>query len=119
MDRRRALGVIVAFLATPVAGQQPPKKARIGYLSANPPSDTRDAVDAFRATLQQLGYIEGQNLLIESRYAEGRYERLPQFAADLVRLNVDVVFAFSTPGTVAAKKATSTIPIVFAGVSDP
>ena len=120
IDRRLALVAIGALLAAPFAGQaQPPKKARIGYLSGNPPSDTKDAIEAFRTKLRALGYIEGQNLLIESRFAEGRYERLPQLAADLVQLKVDVIFAFGTPGARAAKDATSTIPIVFGVVSDP
>jgi len=120
IDRRLTVVVILALLAASLAAEaQPPKKARIGYLSANPQSDWKDAFEAFRTKLHALGYIEGQNLLIESRYAEGRYERLPQLAADLVRLKVDVIFAFTTPGSLAAKKATSTIPIVFAGVSDP
>jgi putative tryptophan/tyrosine transport system substrate-binding protein len=111
-----ALGLLVA----PLVGEgQPPRPVRIGYLSANPPADTQDALEAFRARLHELGYLEGQTLLMESHYAEGRYERLPQLAADLVRLPVDVLFTFSTPAAVAAKQATSTIPIVFAGVSDP
>jgi putative ABC transport system substrate-binding protein len=120
IDRRLALLVILALLAAPLAAEaQPPKKVRIGYLSANPSSDTKDAIDAFPTKLRALGYIEGQNLLIESRYADGRYERLPELTADLVRLKVDVIFVYSTPGSLAAKNATSTIPIVFAGVSDP
>src|SRR5262249_47742807 len=80
---------------------------------------TKDAFDAFRTKLHALGYIEGQNLLFEARYADGRYERLPQLAADLVGLRVDVIFAYGTPGSLAAKNATSIIPIVFAPVSDP
>ena len=120
IDRRLALVVILALLAAPLAAEaQPPKKVRIGYLSGNPPSDTKDAIDAFRAKLRALGYIEGQNLLIESRYAEGRYERLPQLAADLVRLKVDVIFTYGTPASLAAKNATGAIPIVFGVVSDP
>jgi putative tryptophan/tyrosine transport system substrate-binding protein len=108
------------FLVAPLVGEgQQPKPVRIGYLSANPPADTQDPIDAFRARLRDLGYVEGQTLLIEYRYAEGRYERLPQLAADLVRLTVDVIFTFTTPAALAAKQATSTIPIVFAGVSDP
>jgi len=121
MDRRVFIAVVGgSLLASPLASEaQSPNKARIGYLSSNPPSDTQEAIDAFRAKLRGLGYVEGENLLLDSRYAEGRYERLPQLAADLVRLKVDVVFTYSTPGALAAKKATGTIPIVFAGVSDP
>jgi putative tryptophan/tyrosine transport system substrate-binding protein len=112
--------LVLGILLAPLVGEeQQPKQVRIGYLSALSPSDSQDAIDAFRARLRDLGYVEGQTLLIESRYAEGRYERLPQLAADLVRLKVDVIFTFSTAGSLAAKNATSTIPIVFAGVSDP
>ena len=108
------------FLAAPLAvDARPIRKARIGYLSGNPPPDTEKAVEAFRAKLRDLGYVDGPNLLIEYRYADGKYERLPQLAADLVRLKVDVIFTFGTPAARAAKNATSTIPIVFGVVSDP
>jgi putative ABC transport system substrate-binding protein len=120
--KRRAFlyGGAVAVLTSPlVATAQAPKIVRLGYLSGNPPADTQGALDAFRARLSDLGYREGQNLLVEHRYAEGGYERLPQLAADLVRLKVDAIFTFTTPAAQAAKNATSTIPIVFAGVSDP
>ena len=122
MERRAFITLMGgSLLAVPLSGeaQQAGKVSRVGYLSSNPPSDTQEAIDAFRVKLRGLGYVEGENLLLDSRYAEGRYERLPQFAADLVRLKVDVVFTYSTPGALAAKKATGTIPIVFAGVSDP
>src|SRR5262245_37102897 len=121
MDRRVFIAVVGgSLLASPLASEaQSPNKARIGYLSSNPPSDTQEAIDAFRAKLRGLGYVEGENLLLDSRYAEGRYERLPQLANELVRLKVDVIFTYSTPGALAAKTATGTIPIVFAGVSDP
>ena len=120
IDRRLMVLVILALLAAGlIAEAQPPKKVRIGYLSGNPQSDTKDAFDAFRTKLRSLGYIEGQNLLIEARFADGRYERLPQLVADLVRLSVDVIFAYGTPASLAAKKVTGTIPIVFAPVSDP
>jgi putative ABC transport system substrate-binding protein len=121
MDRRTFLrGLALALMYTPLAAEaQPAGKARIGYLSSNPRSDTQHAIDAFRARLRELGYLEGQNLLIEYRYGDGKYERLPQLAADLVRLKVDVIFAFGTPGSRAARNATTTIPIVFGVVSDP
>ena len=112
--------VAVLLLAAPLVTQaQPVGKVRIGYLSSNPRSDTQDAIDAFRARLRDLGRLDGQNLLIEYRYADGKHERLPQLAAELVRLKVDVIFAFGTPGSRAAKNATRTIPIVFGVVSDP
>ena len=112
--------LILSLLTAPrTADAQPPSPARIGYLSSQPPSATQDAIEAFRTRLRDLGYVEGQNLVIEYRYAEGRYDRLPQLVAELVRLKVDVIFVHSTPASVAAKHGTSTIPIVFAGVSDP
>jgi len=105
VDRRRFLVTSLAgALATPLAAEaQGARKVRIGYLSGNPRSDTQQAVDAFRARLHDLGYVEGQNLVIEYRYADGKYERLPQLAAELVRLKVDAIFAFSTPGARAAR----------------
>jgi putative ABC transport system substrate-binding protein len=110
----------LAVLAAPLAGQaQAPRHARIGYLSGNPPADTQEAFDAFRARLRELGHVEGQTLRIESRYADGNFEKLPQLAADLVRLKVDVIFTYGTPAATTAKKATGTIPIVFGAVSDP
>jgi putative ABC transport system substrate-binding protein len=121
ISRRSFLGVLaLALLAAPLAaGAQAVGKARIGYLSGNPSPDTEKAVDAFRAKLRDLGYVDGQNLLIEYRYSDGKYERLPQLLADLVRLKVDVIFAYGTPGARAAKNVTRTIPIVFGVVSDP
>src|SRR5262249_38383084 len=76
-------------------------------------------VDAFLAELRRLGYVEGQNVLIEFRYAEGRLEALPQLAQELERLKVDVIVAPNTPAALAAKAATKSIPIVFMAVSDP
>ena len=76
-------------------------------------------VDALRTGLRQLGYEEGKNIAVEYRWAEGRYDRLPELAAELVRLKVDVIVTHSTPGSQAAKQATSTIPIVVAAVGDP
>ena len=103
MERRRfftlAFGIVVAPLA---AEAQAGKVWRIGDLSHSLPSDTQDVIDAFRERLRDLGYREGQNLLIEYRYAEGRSERLPQLAADLVRLKVDVIFTYTTPAALAA-----------------
>src|SRR6185369_7744964 len=120
MDRRRFLLTSLAgALAAPLAAEaQQAKLVRIGFLSGNPASDTEEAFDAFRMKLRTLGYAEGRNL-VESRHAESRYERLPQLVAELVRLCVDVIFAYGTPGSLAAKNATTTIPIVFAGVADP
>ena len=98
--------------------QQPKKVPRIGYLGNSSPALERDFVDAFRQGLRDLGYAEGHNILIEYRWAEGRYDRFPEFAAELVRLKVDVLLTAGTPGALAAKQATQTIPIVMAVSGD-
>jgi putative ABC transport system substrate-binding protein len=97
--------------------QQPKKIPRIGWLGAARTSSSR--IEAFRQGLHELGYAEGKNILIEYRYAEGKLDRLPAFAADLVPLNVDVIVAGSPQATRSAKQATSTIPIVMAFDDDP
>jgi putative ABC transport system substrate-binding protein len=100
------------------ARAQTPKVPRIGYLS--PRSTAHVANDrAFLQGLRDLGYVEGTNILIESRFADGKFERLPELATDLVRLNVDVIAAAVTQASLAAKAATKTIPIVMLAVSDP
>ena len=109
-----ALGLLAAPPTAP-AQQAPPKVARIGLLGDVPSF----LYDAFRQGLQELGYVEGQNIVIEHRFPEFRYERLPGLAAELVRLNVDVIVAASPPATEAAKLATRTIPIVFTVSGDP
>ena len=98
---------------------QPAKVARIGYLTANSSSAELPRVDAFRQGLRALGHVEGQNIVIEYRFTDGKFERLPDLAAELVRLKVDVFVANSTNAALAAKNATRTIPIFFIGVSDP
>ena len=92
--------------------QQPKKVPRIGYLIGTSPTANAARVEAFRQGLRDLGYIEGQNLIIEYRYAEGKVDRLPDLAAELVRLKVDAIFAQGTASVQAAKKATTTVPIV-------
>jgi len=113
----------VAVLLVPVAGEaQPtPRVPRIGLLAPNSPTDPRAVriLQALRQGLRELGYVEGQNIAIEFRWAEGKYDRLPGLAAELVRLKVNVVVAFSPPAVQAAKQATETIPIVMAAVADP
>ncbi len=121
----RKVGLIVAlaigFLAAPLFAdaQQPTKVPRIGLLSPFSPSDTALWHQAFRQGLRDLGWVEGKNISIEYRYAEGRTDRLPDLAADLVRLKVDIIIASVTTDALAAKKATRTIPIVMASVGDP
>src|SRR5262249_54341662 len=90
---------------------------RIGFLGGTSRAEYGRHVDALRTGLRQLGYEEGNTIVFEYRWAEGRYERLPALAAELVNLNVDVLVAHSTPGARAAKQATSTIPIVIAAVA--
>ena len=123
MLHRRAFlcGSIATALAMPLAAeaQQAGKTARIGYLEFGSAAPGTPFVEAFRRGLRELGWIEGQNIAIEVRYAEGRQDRLPAFAADLVRLKVDLIFASTTPAALAAKQATTTIPIVIGFVADP
>jgi ABC-type uncharacterized transport system substrate-binding protein len=114
--RRREFIVFLggAAAAWPVAARAQPsgKVYRIGFLGLFSYVEYRRQVDGLRTGLRQLGYEEGKNILIHYRWAEGRYDRLAQFAAELVKLNVDVLVTHSTPGALAAKQATSTTPIV-------
>ena len=122
MDRRTFLaGTGAVLLASPRASeaQQAGKVPRIGYLRSTSPSDRPPLLDAFRQGLRELGWVEGRNIVIDYRYAEGRFDRLPDLAAELVRLKVDIIVASPTPAAAAAKNATGTIPIVMIAVSDP
>ncbi len=121
IDRRTFLaGAGAALLATPLAAeaQQAAKVSRIGWLSVDR-ADRPLLREAFFQGLRDLGYIEGRNLVIEYRDAEGKPERLPALAAELVALKVDVILVGSTPAALAAKQATKTTPIVFTGTADP
>jgi putative ABC transport system substrate-binding protein len=122
MKRREFITLLGgAAAAWPLAAhaQQAGKGSRIGYLGTSSPSLERLLVDAFRQKLRELGHIEGENINIEYRWAEGRDDRLPNLAVDLVRLKPDVIVTTGTPGTLAAKQATHTIPIVFASSGNP
>jgi len=120
MDRRMLLaGTGAVFLAAPLAAQQAAKVARIGYLAGASRVTNPHLHEAFRQGLRDLGYVEGRNVVIEYRDAEGKLERLPALAAELVALKVDVIMAPGTPHALAAKQATRTLPIVFAFVVDP
>jgi ABC-type uncharacterized transport system substrate-binding protein len=99
--------------------QQTGKVSLIGYLGTSSPSLEEHVLDAFRQKLGELGHVEGKNIAIEYLWAEGRDDRLPELAAELVRMNPDVIVTTGTPGTLAAKQATSTIPIVFTSIGDP
>jgi putative ABC transport system substrate-binding protein len=121
VDRRTFLGTLAgSVLAAPLAaaGQQAAKIARIGWLGANP-APGRHMREAFLQGLRDLGYVEGRNVVVEYRFAEGKLERYPALAAELVTLKVDVIVAPITLAALAAKQATKTIPIVFAAVGDP
>jgi len=101
------------------AQAQPTKVPRIGFLGAASLSSIEARLEAFRQGLRELGYLEGQNIVIEYRYAEGKFDRLPALAAELVRLKVDIIVSTGPRVTRAAKEATSTIPIVMAFDTDP
>jgi putative ABC transport system substrate-binding protein len=116
---RRAFCSMLLALPIPAWAQQPGKIYRIGFLDASTASGMAVLVDAFRQELSKLGWIEGKNFIIEYRFAEQKPERLPELAADLVRLKVDLIVVSGGPSAWAAKKATTTIPIVMVNVGDP
>jgi putative tryptophan/tyrosine transport system substrate-binding protein len=122
MDRRGFVGHVAAgVLAAPLIAraQQPGKVYRIGILEAVPAAQNAANLDALRKGLRGLGYIEGRNLVIEYRSADGRAERFPDLASELVRLKVDLILTRGTPAASAAKGATGTIPVVMATMGDP
>src|SRR5215467_2601610 len=111
------MGALLLALGLPAQAQQPKKVARIGYLGSSPSNSAID-MKPFRERLRELGYVEGQNITIESMYFEGKVERLPELAAQLVRLKCDVIFAVGNEATKDAKNATKDIPIVIASTQD-
>src|SRR5262245_50047162 len=122
MDRRAFITVLGGGLlgAPLLAEAQPPGKGyRMGYRYSGSATSSPRAREAFREWLRELGWVEGRNILIDYRFAEGRFDRLPDLAAELVRLKVDVIVAWPTPPAIAAKNATGTIPIVMIGVGYP
>ena len=114
-----ALCALLLALSDPAKAQQPKKVPRIGFLLATFASVQESRLEAFRQGLRDLGYIEGQNITIEYRWAEGKLDRLPDLAAELVRLKVDVIVTGGPTATRPAKEATSTIPIVMTQDADP
>jgi putative tryptophan/tyrosine transport system substrate-binding protein len=115
-----ALSAMLFALSFPVEAQQPTRKVpRIGFLTIGSASSVTSRYDAFRQGLRELGYVEGQNIVIEWRFAEGKREELPALANDLVRLKVDVIVTAGTTATAPATRATTTIPIVMAYSADP
>jgi putative tryptophan/tyrosine transport system substrate-binding protein len=113
------LCAFLLVLSVPVDAQQPKKILRVGYLAAVSAAADAPRLEAFRQGLRDLGYIEGQNILIEYRHEGGGFARLPELAAELVGQKPDVLVAVTTNAAQAVKKATTTIPIVFMGVTDP
>jgi putative ABC transport system substrate-binding protein len=116
---RLTLCAMLLALCFPARAQQPGKVARIGYLSATSLSVESFRLAGFREALRDLGYVEGKNIVIEYRSAEGKFDRLPDLAAELVRMKVDVIVTTGSPGTHAARQATHTIPIVRNLVGNP
>src|SRR4051794_40913278 len=122
MKRRDVIKLLTGgTLAWPLAARAQPagRLARIGFLGAASAAGYASRVEAFRSGLRDLGYVEGANIVIEYRWAEENNQRLPALAAELVRSGVDVIVSHGTPGSLAAKRATSTIPVVMANVGDP
>src|SRR5262245_50794579 len=122
--KKAAVPILVAVILLTVAvvteAQQPKKVHRIGYLSNTDPAGESTRSEAIRLALSERGYIEGQNIAIEYRYAEGKLDRLPELAAELVRLKVDIIVGAGGDRVIrAAKNATNTIPIVMMGGGDP
>jgi putative ABC transport system substrate-binding protein len=121
VKRREFITLSGAAIACPLSAraQQAGKLPTIGFLSAGAPSSMSQRVAAFVQRLRELGWIEGRTVAIEYRWVEGRFERSAEIVAELVRLKVDLIVTHATPNVVAAKQATSVIPIVFAAVGDP
>ncbi|MEO8159218.1 MAG: ABC transporter substrate binding protein [Betaproteobacteria bacterium] len=122
MNTQRSLFLAIgAGLIAPLAcfAQQPTKTNRVGFLLAESASGQAMRLEALRAGLRDLGYVEGKNILIELRSAEGYYDRLPVLAAELVRLKVDVLVAFGAKAVAASRHATTTIPIIVPSIGDP
>jgi len=123
MNRRESIIAVVALgaAAGPIASfaQQQGKVWRVGFLTLRPASENSQYTDAFLKGMRELGYVEGKNLVVEWRFADGKFERLPGLAAELVQLKVDVIVAVASPAIGAAQKATTTIPIVMATTGDP
>src|SRR3989304_10498451 len=122
MNRRTAIRRLATFFLTTTSfahGQQAGKIFRIGFLDASTASGMAGLLEAFWQEMRKLGWIEGKNITMEYRFAEQKSERLPELAADLVRLKVDLIVVSETNASLAAKNATTTIPIVMTNPGDP
>ena len=113
------LATVLLTTAPPAGAQQSTKTPRIGFLAPGSLASYSGRVEAFRQGLRELGYIEGQNLTVQYRFAEGRFDRLPELASELVRLKVDVILAGGQPAVHATKQATTSIPIIIGQAGDP
>ena len=113
------VAVVVACAFSPASAQKRDPMPRVGMLTPAPSATAKPAWDAFREAMKELGYAEGKSVVYEYRSAEGQIDRLPQLAAELVKIPVKVMVVANTPGNLAAKKATTTIPIVMVGVGEP
>jgi len=111
--------LLTVLLAGLIEAQQPAKIPRIGFLASASPSVVSDRFEAFQQGLRELGYVEGKNIVIESRYAEGKLDQLPALAAELVALKVEILVSAGPIPTRAAKEATATIPVVMTQDTDP
>ena len=111
------LCILLVPLSFPAQAQQPAKVWKIGVLASTSRSLNASREDSLWQGLRQLGYVDGKNIIMEYRYADGQLDRLPQLAAELIELKVDLIIVSGTRAAVAAKQATSTIPIVLAGVA--
>lgn len=113
------VAAVIACAFSHAAAQKRETMPRVGILTPAPSKAAKPLWDAFREAMKQLGYVEGKSVAFEYRSAEGQFERLPQLAAELVKIPVKVMVIANTPGNLAAKKATTTIPIVMVAVGDP
>src|SRR5438270_913304 len=120
MRRREFLGALGGTAAWPFAAyaQRPVRTPRVGFLGLTSAVSHAPRLEAFRAGLRDLGYVEGKDIQIEYRWAEQNYNRVPALIDELIRLNVDVIVTHAVPGTLGAAKATTTIPIVITAVAD-
>jgi putative tryptophan/tyrosine transport system substrate-binding protein len=122
MKRAAVTSILVTVMLLAVAvvaeAQQPKKTSRIGLLAGSGPATNPAALEVFRQALRELGYVEGENIRLEHRWAEGKFDRLPSLAAELVGLRADVIVTIGTQPTFAARQASNTIPIVVVGAGD-